>query len=143
MFEITHELIKQYAGYRNENAHVMPMYVSLYNERYGLNELNTITDYSPNSIKVGFVSVISPIEKRPCTLNSMFEVNVIDSFVEHDDSTGVDTTYLLFETGIINGTGAIYDQINYYINALDGKVKELVNTYKEENRQRIMDDYYS
>ena len=66
MFEITHELIKRYASLRNKDAHVMPMYVSLYNERYGLNELNDITDYSPHSLKVGFVSVISPIEKRPC-----------------------------------------------------------------------------
>lgn len=142
MTEITHDLIKQYASYRNENAHVMPMYVSLYNERYGLTELDTITDYSPNSIKVGFVSIISPLEKRPCTLNSMFEVNVIDSFVEHDDSTGVDTTYLLFETGIIEGKGDIYDQINYYINALDEKVKSIVMAYKDKLRQSLS-DYYS
>jgi hypothetical protein len=142
MFEITHDLIKQYASLRNEDAHVMPMYVSLYNERYSLTDLDSITNYSPNSIKVGFVSVISPIEKRPCTLASMYEVNVIESFVEHDDSTGIDTTYLLFETGMIDGNGDIYNQINYYVNALDNKVKDIVNEYRNRVRES-MNDYYS
>ena len=150
MFEITHEIIKQYASLRNVDAHVMPMYVFLYNERYPLDELDTITDYSPNSIKVGFVSVISPIEKRPCTLGSMYEVNVIESFVEHDDSTGVDTTYLLFETGIIEGNGDIYEQINYYISALDERIKTIANNNKLKLREKIQQaeqneysDYYS
>ena len=143
MFEINEETIKKYANLRTEDAHVMPMYVSLYNEKYALTELDEIKDYSPNSIKVGFVAVRSPLEKRPCTLVSMYEVNLITSFTEHDDSTGVDTSYILFETGLLDGSGRIYDQINYYVNALDDKVKTIVADYKRNRVAESFNDYYS
>lgn len=142
MFELTNEIIKKYASLRAEDAYVMPMYVSLYNERYALDDLNSITSYSPNSIKVGFVSVQSILEKKPFSLLSPFEVTMIETVTDHDDSKGIDVNYIVFETGILNNNGPMYEQINYYVSQLDTYVKNIVNENKSKLRKEVL-DYYS
>lgn len=139
MFELNIETVKRYASLRKDGAFVMPMYISLYNEKYSLCELDKIVTYTPNSVKVGFVSVMSSKEDKPFILNSIYEVQNVQVFKEHDNDTEI--KYIVFETGNLIGNNEMYNQINYYVNIFDEHIKNIVISYRNKLREELQKYY--
>ena len=137
MFELNFDNVKKYASLRKEDAYVMPMYISLYNEKYSLDELETIKNYSPNSIKVGFVSVLSMKDNKSFCLNSIYEVNNVQTYSEYDNDNNTDIKYIVFDTGYIDGNNEMYNQINYYVKIFDEYIKNIVLQYRNKLREEL------
>lgn len=144
MFDIKNkDYIKDCINKRIEGGYVIPIYVSLYKETYLLTELDQITEYSPGSIKVGFGACSSPLEKKPFPSNRLNEVDVIDVIFDHDESSNIDIRYVLFETSGLDGDDPVSEQVNYYVDIIDERVKDIVKEYKKKVAAEFNDNYFN
>jgi hypothetical protein len=142
MFDFNdNELIVDYVNKRKEGAYVSPLYVSIYNERYPLSELDKITDYSPASMKVGFAGCRSVLEKFSFPSGRLNELNVVNTFGKFNSDNNIETQYIVFETGYMDNESDItaYSQINYYVEMLNEYIDKHVKEYKKKVANEFME----
>ena len=133
MFDINdNEKIKRYINKRKDDMIIIPMYVSLYNERYDICELDKITEYSPSALKVGFGSCMSVIEKNPFPRGYMYLVDIQTIFKEFDEVKNIDISYITFESSTVSGDNKICKEINYYFEIIEEYIREHVKEYKKK-----------
>jgi len=144
MFDIENQdAIMELIDTRNENCIVIPLYVNINNELYGLWELDEITSFSRNMIKVGFGSSKGLFIKSPFPNDCMyeFEMKKMFSYFDYDENT--ETFYFVFESGLLNEdelTDDIHKQMQQYIEAIADRVQKYVDEYRTELRKRLMED---
>jgi hypothetical protein len=141
MFDIdNHEQIQLYVSKRKEGAIVIPMYVSQYGKRYELTELDQIHDYCPGTLRIGFGSCDSVLEKNPFPMKSIYEVDVISVFTQHDDIKNVDVKYIVFETTGLSGDGPLYEQIDVYVRMLNEYIEKSVKSYRQSLAKAFLNE---
>jgi hypothetical protein len=119
MFDITNrELIKRLIDERKTGAYVKPMYVKIYNEAYGINELREITNYNPSAFKIGFGIHVSILDKYTFPNKMIQMYDPVEAFTIFDETRQISEKYIIFETG----------SVDIDMTTLDGGKQYQVNT---------------
>lgn len=133
MFDIDDKDRIQYLiGKRKEGAVITPLYINQYGTRYELTELDQIHDYCPGALKIGFGGCDSILEKKPFPMKSIYEVDVVSVFTNHDEVKNIDVKYIVFETTGIEGDGELYEQVGVYVDMLNEYIEKSVKEYKKK-----------
>lgn len=143
MFDLeNHELITKLVNMRDDGEYVIPLYVQVYGKRYGILELDQITDrFTRNIFKVGFGVSNGLFVKDSFPPYELEYFNVVKSFICHDEETGADVCTSVIETGDVamymdRASDPLRGQISDYYNLLydhvykqvDQHIKSLITT---------------
>lgn len=140
MFDIdNHELIQSLIGKRKEGAIITPLYINQYGQRYELTELDQIHDYCPGTLRIGFGSSNSALEKNPFPMSSVYEVDVISVFTVHDEVKNIDVKYIVFETTGLDGDSDLCEQIKVYSDILNEYIDKSVKEYKKSLIESLLE----
>jgi len=141
MFDINnHEFISKVIKSRSDSQYIIPLYVKVYNETYSILELNTMTQYNPASFKVGFGSSVSLFTKKPFPNAYVFEFDMVSIYNEHDDETGSNTRFMVFETSDVDPTVSdFHKQLHEYYVMLSNHINGIVSVYKKEMLKELME----
>lgn len=129
MFNIDNEkYITSMVDMREDNQYVIPLYVKMYKERYSLDELNQITDFSPSGFKVGFGSNINPFSSNSFITEFILDFDVVRTCTGENNLSG---KYIVFESGYVNNDTLMHDQINSYVQLLESHIKDNISKIKQ------------
>ncbi len=122
MFDSTNrELVMRLINGRKPGAYVKPLYVKIYNEAYGINELKQITNFNPSAFKIGFGIHVSILDKFafPNKLIQMFDP--MEAFTIFDDVRQISEKFIIFESGSVDIDTMVYDAggKQYQVNTSD------------------------
>lgn len=122
MFDSTNrELVMRLINDRKPGAYVKPLYVKIYNEAYGINELKQITNFNPSAFKIGFGIHVSILDKFafPNKLIQMFDP--MEAFTIFDDVRQISEKFIIFESGSVEIDTMVYDTggKQYQVNTSD------------------------
>ena len=122
MFDSTNrELVMRLINGRKSGAYVKPLYVKIYNETYGINELKQITNFNPSAFKIGFGIHVSILDKFafPNKLIQMFDP--MEAFTIFDDVRQISEKFIIFESGSVEIDTMVYDAggKQYQVNTSD------------------------
>jgi hypothetical protein len=140
--------IENLINFRPEANIVEPLYVKSFGKMYGLDELDSIEEFSPSDFKVGYGSSEGLFVKRPFDVSKTIEVTVIRTFVDDIEALQCSRRYYVFESSYIDDVGdcSMYKQMNYYYEMLFNHVEALVNKKRKERLSELLsneDDYVS
>lgn len=146
MFDINdHEMIKKLIRTKKPDAFVVPLYVKVNKDRYGLSELKTIETFS-TSFRVGFGAIVSIFDKHSYPESAMFYHDCITAFSEYDEKKQIDEKFIVVESTFLDTeefekeksvlVKEMLSQVNYYYEMLYTFVK---NQYQELRKKRIQD----
>ena len=122
-----------------------PLYVKLYDKRYGFDELDLIEDFNPSSFKVGFGSCIGLFLKKPLKTEMIPYLDIVGNFKMFKEDLQCERLYYIFEAGIVNGNDPLidmfveYSQVEMYVN----KVREYLEKKTEEIRRKRIESLIS
>lgn len=88
--------IKRIIDAKRPDGYVIPLYVQLYNDRYAITEINSITSFNPAAFRIGFGAKKSILDRCsfPECMSKYYSIE--DSFVVNDPDTQVSEVYLIF-----------------------------------------------
>jgi hypothetical protein len=166
MFDIdNHEKIMELISAKHPDAYVIPIYVQLYHERYGIDELKEVKQFNPAGFRVGFGAKISMFDKHSFPPDKMFAYEIETVFSHFNDKLNTDEKFVVYSTIIVKeekptreeysvtmhpeskiNSEAFYnkqsvvhsivdEQIEYYYNQL----KEFLKKQYETIRRQIID----
>ena len=135
MFDMNNEeAIMKLINERDENCFVIPLYVHINNERYNLWELKDITDFSRNTIKVGFGSSRGLMIKSPFPKECVYEFEMTLTTRNYDYDRDVEIFYYVFESGFLYEE-ELKDDIHTQMEAYVEQIAEYVNQIVQEKRK--------
>lgn len=126
MFDSTNiDYIKRVIDSRESYEYVIPLYVKIFNKNFSILELDDIDNYDSSTFKIGFGSSISILSKNSFISKFIYEFNFIQRFNEYNYEENCDTAYIIFESGYVDNSSVMHEQINQYVDILSNKVKEV------------------
>lgn len=126
MFDSTNiDYIKRVIDSRESYEYVIPLYVKIFNKKFSILELDDIDNYDSSTFKIGFGSSISILSKNSFISKFIYEFNFIQRFNEYNYEENCDTAYIIFESGYVDNSSVMHEQINQYVDILSNKVKEI------------------
>jgi hypothetical protein len=142
MFDIYNEQrIAKLIDGRIPNSFVEPLYVKIYNDRYGIDELNDITDFNPSAFKVGFGSSLGLFIRNPINMKDLIGLDVVNKFKLYKEDLQCEHVYYIFEIGIFGDfDNALYQQMEYYYKELRKHIEDRCNEIKKERIRKLMEE---
>lgn len=126
MFDSTNiDYIKRVINSRESDEYIIPLYVKIFNKTFSILELDDIDNYDSSTFKIGFGSSISILSKNSFIGKFIYEFNFIQRFNEYSYEENCDTAYIIFESGYVDDSSVMHEQINQYVDILSNKVKEV------------------
>lgn len=126
MFDSTNiDYIKRVINSRESDEYIIPLYVKIFNKTFSILELDDIDNYDSSTFKIGFGSSISILSKNSFISKFIYEFNFIQRFNEYSYEENCDTAYIIFESGYVDDSSVMHEQINQYVDILSNKVKEV------------------
>lgn len=126
MFDSTNiDYIKRVINSRESYEYIIPLYVKIFNKNFSILELDDIDNYDSSTFKIGFGSSISILSKNSFISKFIYEFNFIQRFNEYNYEENCDTAYIIFESGYVDNSSVMHEQINQYVDILSNKVKEV------------------
>lgn len=126
MFDSTNiDYIKRVINSRESCEYIIPLYVRIFNKTFGILELDDIDNYDSSTFKIGFGSSISILSRNSFISKFIYEFNFIQRFNEYNYEENCDTAYIIFESGYVDDSSVMHEQINQYVDILSNKVKEV------------------
>ena len=102
MFDIdNHEKIMELISAKHPDAYVIPIYVQLYHERYGIDELKEVKQFNPAGFRVGFGAKISMFDKHSFPSDKMFAYEIETVFSHFNEKLNTDEKFVVFSTIIV------------------------------------------
>ena len=142
MFDIYNEQrIAKLIDGRIPNSFVEPLYVKIYNDRYGIDELNDIMDFNPSAFKVGFGSSLGLFIRNPIDMKDLIGLDVVNKFKLYKEDLQCEHVYYIFEIGIFGDfDNALYHQMEYYYKELRKHIEDRCNEIKKERIRKLMEE---
>lgn len=152
MFDINdkEKVIKLIEKTKKDGAYVVPLYVKIYNDIYGLDELDTMIQergFNPASFRVGFGAKVSLFDNCSFPKEMMFEFDCEIAYSQHNDELDVDERYLVLEIGKESADAyegsvrsTLLSQIHYYQDTLHDYLSK---KYEEKKSMMSLLDQYS
>jgi len=148
MFDITNDenrdKLRGLIDDRDDNCFVIPLFVLSNHKKYGLWELDQITDFSINTFRVGFGSSMGLFVKSPFPKEYMFAFDMEIHFNYFDYEENTERRYFVFESGMMSDEEAnqsvMHQQMKQYIDALAEYVSKHVEEYRNTIRQSMLND---
>lgn len=113
------DLIKSLINQRKEGTYITPLYVRSYNERYGISEINQITNFNPSGFKVGFGIHISMMDKFSFPKNLIQMFDPIEAFTVYNDDQQISEKFIIFESGDVDINDVVIEGKQYHVNTHD------------------------
>ena len=140
--------IEELINLRPNTNIVEPLYVKSFGRIYGINELDSIEEFSPSGFKVGYGSSEGLFVKNQFDVSKTIEISVIRTFVDYIEALQCSRRYYVFESRYIDDVGdcSMYKQMNYYYEMLFNHVEALVDKKRKERLKELLsneDDYVS
>lgn len=132
------ELIRR----RKSDAYVMPLYVKIYNDLIDITELDSIDNYSPSAMKVGFGSRYGLFDDKPqFPIDHIYEFDIVRKFTLFDGRINNDVQYYVFESsdpyGNINHP--IFEQMSYYYWEIRDYLEDRMKIIRAKRIKEAMD----
>ena len=142
MFDIHNEQrIAKLIDGRIPNSLVEPLYVKIYNNLYGIDELNDITDFNPSAFKVGFGSSLGLFIRNPINMKDLITLDVVNKFKLYKEELQCEHVYYVFEIGIFGDfDNALYQQMEYYYKELRRYIENRCDELKRERIRKLMEE---
>lgn len=142
MFDIHNEQrIAKLIDGRIPNSLVEPLYVKIYNDRYGIDELNDITDFNPSAFKVGFGSSLGLFIRNPINMKDLITLDVVNKFKLYKEELQCAHVYYVFEIGIFGDfDNVLYQQMEYYYKELRRYIENRCDELKRERIRKLMEE---
>ena len=113
------DLIRALINQRKEGTYITPLYVRSYNERYGISEINQITNFNPSGFKVGFGIHISIMDKFSFPKNLIQMFDPVEAFTDYNDDQQISEKFIIFESGDVDIDDVITEGKQYQVNTHD------------------------
>jgi poly-D-alanine transfer protein DltD len=146
MFDIkNHDRIVELVDGRLKSSYVEPLYVKIYNNIYGLDELDVIDDFNPSAFKVGFGSSLGLFIRKPIDMRCLISLDVVDKFKMYKEELQCEHVYYVFETGqLIQNDPShetfkeFFEQIDYYYWLLRDHIEERYSIIKKKRMEELL-----
>ena len=140
-----HDRIMELVDGRLKSSYVEPLYVKIYNNIYGLDELDVIDDFNPSSFKVGFGSSLGLFIRKPIDMRCLISLDVINKFKMYKEELQCEHVYYVFETGqLIQNDPShetfkeFFEQIDYYYWLLRDHIEERYSIIKKKRMEELL-----
>lgn len=135
------ELFKTLVNLKDKDAYIVPICVKIYNEYYGLYELDQIQSYDP-SFKVVYGGLQSVLTRCKFPNAFMLDFPVVKQLSETDEDTGSITKFIAIETGYVEDLST-YQEIKEYMNqiheSLQNRIKKHCEAIRKARISNMMD----
>lgn len=146
MFDIkNHDRVMELIDGRLKSSYVEPLYVKIYNNIYGLDELDAIDDFNPSAFKVGFGSSLGLFIRKPIDMRCLISLDVVDKFKTYKEEIQCEHVYYVFETGqLIQNDPShetfkeFFEQIDYYYWLLRDHIEERHSIIKKKRMEELL-----
>lgn len=126
---------------RNKTQYIIPIYVKVYNDTFSMLQLGDMRDFNPSAFKVGFGAVSSLFDKKSFPTQYAFDVDIKASFNVHDEITGENTRYMVFESSDVDPEiSEFHNEIHQYYGMLNDYVRDMVSVYKKEMLRKMIEE---
>jgi DNA replication protein DnaD len=126
---------------RNKTQYIIPIYVKVYNNIFSMLQLGDMWDFNPSAFKVGFGAVSSLFDKKSFPTQYAFDVDIKASFNVHDDTTGENVRYVVFESSDVDPEiSEFHNEIHQYYGMLNDYIGNMVSAYKKEMLRKIIEE---
>lgn len=144
MFDIENtELIKKFIDLReyNKMSIVLPIYVLIGNNAYGLNEFDEIETCTPSMIKVVFGSSNNVFRSYGFPATDLIKLNNVKKFSYYDEEKQVMTDYVYFESsGVDDPKTPLDENINMWYDSICERIMKIVESKRKERLKKLMED---
>jgi hypothetical protein len=136
MFDVNNnERVMELVNGRKSGSYVEPLYVRIYNDVYGMDELDLIEDFNPSAFKVGFGGSIGLFVKKQLNMKDLMALEVIRHWKYYHDELQCDRLYYVFEVsntdfGFVDNE--FYQQLEMYY----GMLYEYINNRVQDIRKQ-------
>lgn len=140
MFDIdNHEKIMELISAKHPDAYVIPIYVQLYHERYGIDELKEVKQFNPAGFRVGFGAKISMFDKHSFPPDKMFAYEIETVFSHFNDKLNTDEKFVVFSTIIVKEEKPVGEEYSVTISP-ESKINPEAFIYPEAfyNKQSVV-----
>lgn len=136
------QIIARLIKNRKDDAYVMPLYIKIYNDIIDIRNIDSIENFTPSSLKVGFGAVCG------CFVNNQFPIKYIDNFdivrtfSLFDPVMNTDYQYYIFESSDPYGNidHPIFEQIGYYYWMIREKLEDNQKRIRLEKIRKAMEE---
>jgi hypothetical protein len=145
MFDLTDkDALMNLIDSRDRNCYVIPIYIHMDHQLYGLWEMDQIEHFNPHTIKVGFGSSKQLLAHNGFPNEWIERFNLVSNWSHYNYDLDVDIRYFVFETSGLLQEEIDQDdrllQIEMYVDAICEKVSGIVDKKKQELRRRMLED---
>ena len=136
------QLIHDLVSLRAEGAYVMPLYIEIYNDIVDIRNIDSITNFTPSSLKIGFGSVCGVFQKNQFPLKYIDHFDIISTFSMFDSVINNDLRYYVFESSDPYGNieHPIFEQMSYYYWTIRERLEENQKKVRLEKIRKSMEE---
>lgn len=133
---------------RKCDSYIEPLYIKMYNDKYGLDEIKDIHDFNPSAFKVGFGSSNGLFVKKAFQPTMATALDVITVFNMYKEDLQCSRNYYVFEMGYFVNTNPssnqyideLYSQIEYYYEMLYNYLETHTKELKKQWLQNLIEE---
>lgn len=116
---------------RKKDAYVMPLYIKIYNSIYDIRDIDSIDNFNPSAMKLGYGSIYGLFNKTQFPIKYIDSFDIVKQFTVFDERINIDMKCYVFESSdpYSNINHPIFEQMSYYYwlfrDYLDNRMKEI------------------